>query len=95
MYNCADYVHVADGVGFSMGGQVKRYFYISQYRRCTDYSALPFTPGRPFHFAATSSSLGSIPAAITREDYSLTFPPLSVARYTFIQLDELVNRGEN
>ena len=34
-------------------------------------------------------------AAITREDYSLIFPPLSVARYSFIQLIELGHRGEN
>ena len=28
-------------------------------------------------------------AAITRNDYSLTFPTLSIARYSFIQLSEL------
>ena len=30
-----------------------------------------------------------------REDYSLTFTPLSIARYSFIQLSELGHRGEN
>ena len=34
-------------------------------------------------------------AAITREDYSLTFPPLFIARYSFIQLNELGCHGEN
>ena len=34
-------------------------------------------------------------AAITREDYSLTFPPLCIARYSFIQLSELGCPGEN
>ena len=34
-------------------------------------------------------------AAITRNDYSLTFPPLSIARYSFIQLGELGVNGEN
>ena len=34
-------------------------------------------------------------AAITREDYSLTFPPPSTARCSFIQLSELRHRGEN
>ncbi len=34
-------------------------------------------------------------AAIMRKDYSLTFPPLSIARYSFIQLTELGRRGEN
>ena len=33
--------------------------------------------------------------AILREEYKLTFPPLSIARYTFIQLSELGRRGEN
>ena len=34
-------------------------------------------------------------ATITRKDYSLTFPPLSVARYSFIQLSVLRHHGEN
>ena len=34
-------------------------------------------------------------AAITREYYSLTFPPLSIARYSFIQPSELGRHGEN
>ena len=34
-------------------------------------------------------------AAITRNDYSLTFPPLPIARYSFIQLCELERHGEN
>ena len=34
-------------------------------------------------------------AAIPREDYSLTFPPLSTARYSFMQLSELGHLGEN
>ena len=33
--------------------------------------------------------------AITRNDYSLTYPPMSIARYSFIQLSELGRRGEN
>ena len=34
-------------------------------------------------------------AAITREDYSLTFPPPSIAGYSFIQLSELGRRRKN
>ena len=34
-------------------------------------------------------------AEFTSEDYSLTFPPSSVARYSFKQLSELGHRGEN
>ena len=34
-------------------------------------------------------------AAITCEDYPLAFPPLSIARYSFIQLSALGHRGEN
>ena len=33
-------------------------------------------------------------AAITYEDYSITFPPLFTARYSFIQLSEMGLRGE-
>ena len=34
-------------------------------------------------------------AAITRNDYSLVFPPPSIARYSFRQLSELGRHGEN
>ena len=34
-------------------------------------------------------------AAITRNDYSLTFPPPSIAWYTFTQLSEVECHGEN
>ena len=30
-----------------------------------------------------------------RNDYSLTFPPLSIARYSFIQLSRLMHREVN
>ena len=57
----------------------------------------------PLHFTSwqtCSHKLGfsgkhSSHAAITREDYSLTFPPLSKARYSFIQLGELGRSEEN
>ena len=40
-----------------------------------------------------SASLGSILAMQQlRNDYSLTFPPLSIARYSFIQLSRLRRR---
>ena len=34
-------------------------------------------------------------AAITCEDYSVTFRPLSISRYSFIQLSALGHHGEN
>ena len=43
-----------------------------------------------------SASLGSI--LVMQQlcnDYSLTFPPLSIARYSFIQLSRLRRREEN
>ena len=53
-------------------------------------------PGRPVHSNTNLASLGAFShAAITNENYSLIFPPLSVARYSFIQLSELSNHGEN
>ena len=54
------------------------------------------SPGRPVHSNTNSASLGSILAMQQlRNDYSLTFPPLSIARYSFIQLSRLRRREEN
>ena len=47
-------------------------------------------PCRPVHSGTNSTTLGSIPA--THGDYSLTFPPPSIARYSFTQLGR---RGQN
>ena len=49
------------------------------------------SPGRPVHSNTNSASLGSILAMqqLRNNDYSLTFPPLSIARYTCIQLSKL------
>ena len=52
--------------------------------------APPPPPGRPVH----SDTNSAIHSAITRNDYSLTCLPLSIARYSFIQLSELERRGE-
>ena len=49
-------------------------------------------------FVATPTRLlweAFISAAITRKDYSLKFPPLSIVRYSFISLSELGRLGEN
>ena len=54
------------------------------------------SPGRPVHSNTNSASLGSILAMQQlRIDYSLTFPPLSIARYSFIQLSRLRRREVN
>ena len=54
------------------------------------------SPGRPVHSGTNSASPGSILAMQQlRNDYSLTFPPLSIARYSFIQLTRLRHREEN
>ena len=47
----------------------------------TVQNALPFTPDRPVHVIATSVKLQFL-----REDYSFRYPPLFVARYSFIQM---------
>ena len=44
----------------------------------------------PLGFSGKHSSQ----AAITHEDYSITFPKLSIARYLFIQLSALMSRRE-
>ena len=78
--------------------KVKVCFYIAQYPvRWTAQSALHFSStGRPVHSDTNSAYLGSILAMKQlRNDYSLTCPPLSIARYSFIQLSRLRRREEN
>ena len=75
--------------------QKKVWFYIALYPvHWTAQSALHFPP-LAYLFIPTpfSASLGSILAMQQlRNDYSLTFPPLSIARYSFIQLSRLKRR---
>ena len=65
--------------------------------RWTVQSALHFvSSGRTVHSDTNSASLGSILAIHQwRNDYSLTFPSLSITRYSFIQLVGLGRREEN
>ena len=75
--------------------KVKVCFYIVQYQvRWTAQSALHFPPLADLFIPTPfSASLGSILAMQQlRNDYSLTFPPLSIARYSFIQLSRLRRR---
>ena len=75
--------------------KVKVWFYISLYPvRWTAQSALHFPPlADLFILTPFSASLGSILAMQQlRNDYSVTFPPLSIARYSFIQLSRLRRR---
>ena len=76
--------------------KVKVWFYIALYPvRWTAQSALHFPPLADLFIPTPfSASLGSILAMQQlRKDYSLTFPPLSIARYSFIQLSRLRRRG--
>ena len=71
------------------------WFYIALYPvRWTAQSALHFPPLADLFIPTPfSASLGSILAMQQlRNDYSLTFPPLSIARYSFIQLSRLRRR---
>ena len=73
----------------------KIWFYIALYPvRWTAQSALHFPPLADLFIPTPfSASLGSILAMQQlRNDYSLTFPPLSIARYSFIQLSRLRRR---
>ena len=77
------------------GKKVKVWFYIALYPvRWTAQSALHFPPLADLFIPTPfSASLGSILAMQQlRNDYSLTFPPLSIARYSFIQLSRLRRR---
>ena len=54
------------------------------------------SPGRAVHSDTNSAYLGSIlTMQQLRNDYSLKCPPLSIARYSFIQLSRLRRREEN
>ena len=69
-------------------------FYIAQYPvHWTAQSALRFfaLPDRPVHSDTNSASPGSIIVMqqLHATTKSLTFPPLSIARYSFIQLSQL------
>ena len=55
-----------------------------------------FTPGRLVHSDTNPTSLRSIQLrCILRKDYLQTFPPLSIAIYSFMYMSELGHRGEN
>ena len=78
----------------------KARFYIAQYPvHWTAQSTLHFAhppPRRPVHSRHQLNFSGKHSRRIImRNDYSLPFPPLSIARYSFIQLSELGRRGEN
>ena len=78
-----------------LGVKVKVWFYIALYPvRWTAQSALHFPPLADLFIPTPfSASLGSILAMQQlRNDYSLTFPPLSIARYSCIQLSRLRRR---
>ena len=78
--------------------KLKVCFHIAQYPvHWTAQSALHFTPWQTCSFRHQLGFSGkhSSHAAITRNDYSLTCPPLSIAKYSFIQLSRLRHREEN
>ena len=62
---------------------------------CTKVTSPPDRPVHSILHQLDFSGKHSCHAAITREDYSLTFIPLPIARRSFIQLSELGNCGEN
>ena len=74
----------------------KGYIFI---QRSIQYVTLHFTQCRPktcsFRHQLDFYGKHSSHAAITLEDYSFTVPPLSIARYSLIQLTELGRCGEN
>ena len=51
-------------------------------------------PNRHVHSDTNFSREHSVMLKVLDDDYSLTFPPLSIATYSFIQLNELGRRGE-
>ena len=57
----------------------------------------PYTspPGCSFQRQLDFSGKQSVTLQLLREDYSFTYPPLSIAKYSFIQQSELRQRGVN
>ncbi len=80
-------------VGYNEASRNTDFFYITQYPvRWTVQSALRLSsPGRPDHSDTNSAFPGSILAMqqLRATTKSLTSPPLSIARYSFIQLSQL------
>ena len=62
--------------------------------RSKRFTLPPPSPGRPVHSDTNSASSGSILAMqqLRATAKSLTFPPLSIARYSFTQLSQLVRQ---
>ena len=74
---------------------LKLCFYIAQYpvlRTAQSVFTLYF-PGRPVHSNTISTFLGSIQPHLMCESCSYTYPPLFIARHSFIQLSELEQCG--
>ena len=69
----------------------QRYFFISRPMDRSKRFTLFDLPGRPVHSDTNSASLWSILVMqqLRSTTKSLTFPPLSIDRYSFIQLSEL------
>ena len=87
-------------VAFTQKGKKKAKvcFYIALYLvTWTAQSTLHFTPWQTcsFRHQLDFSGKHSSHASITSEDYSFTFPPLSIVMYSFKQLSELGHYGEN
>ena len=79
---------------------MKVWFYIVQYPvRWTTQNALHFIPYQTCSFRQKCDFSGRLSGILQllREHYSPTFPPLSIARYLFIELNELgvVERMKN
>ena len=73
-------------------------FHVPKYPvRWTAQSTLHFTPWQTcsFRHQVDFSGKHSAMLQLLHEDYSLTFPPLSITRYSSIQLSELGHCGEN
>ena len=72
--------------------KVKVSFYIAQYpvHRTAQSAFTHYFPGRPVQSNTISTSVRSIqPHATINVRKAHTYPPLSIARYSFIQLSEL------
>ena len=78
---CHNVLHVNENMHFT------HYFIKKRY-------VLTLHPLRHVHSDTNFSREHSVMLKVLDDDYSLTFPPLSIATYSFIQLNELGRREE-
>ena len=92
------FIFAEEDISYSLSSNIKVRSYIARYPVLgTVQSALHFTPWQTCSFERQLDFSGKHSATrqLLREDDSFTYPPLSTARHSILQLSELEQRGVN